>query len=157
MAQVLRWLGRGAELLAAGGRRPSRGVMLVGLSGMARLRTSLHEHSGFAPAPSTAAYHGPMPSSTRTLLHPAWGVAVGFCAGVTVLVAYFVQASVTNGLFWDVFVLPALGALILGAITAAMLSSSHRGWWCGVAGGVLLIFPLCIAGFILLAMTIGLD
>jgi hypothetical protein len=82
---------------------------------------------------------------------------VGLAAGIAVLVAYFIQASVTNGLFWDVFVLPMLGALIVGAIIAAAVAKSHRAWWIGVAGGVFSMFPICAAGFVVLAVTIGLD
>ncbi len=65
------------------------------------------------------------------------GVLLGFAAGVLVLGAYFVQASWggTGGLFWDVFVIPALAILFAGALVAAAASSEWRRWWVALPGG----------------------
>lgn len=90
--------------------------------------------------------------------HAVTGVLLGFAAGVLVLGAYFVQASWgTGGLFWDVFVIPALAILFAGALLVAAASSEWRKWWIGVAGGVALMVPLCIAGFIVLYVAIGFE
>lgn len=90
--------------------------------------------------------------------HAVTGVLLGFAAGVLVLGAYFVQASWgTGGLFWDVFVIPALAILFAGALVAAAASSEWRRWWVGVAGGVALMVPLCIAGFVVLYVAIGFE
>ncbi|RJS47471.1 hypothetical protein [Nocardioides cavernaquae] len=84
------------------------------------------------------------------------GFAIGAACGVAVWVVYFVQASVFDGLFWDVFVLPVLGVVALASLAAAARSRTRRRWWFGFAGGAVLMVPVAVLVFILLFAILGL-
>lgn len=85
------------------------------------------------------------------------GLAFGSACSVAVWVVYFVQASVLDGPFWDVFVIPALGVIAAASLAAATLSRTRRRWWLGFAGGVVLMVPVVLLAFILLFATLGLE
>lgn len=85
------------------------------------------------------------------------GLRWGLVAGVAVWAVYFLQATVLDGPFWDVFVVPILGVLAAGALVAAWLSPPRRSWWLGFAGGVIVMLPLALAAFLVLFAVLGLE
>lgn len=85
-----------------------------------------------------------------------FGLAIGSACGTAVWVVYFVQASVLDGPFWDVLVLPVLGAIAAASLIAAARSRHRRRWWLGFAGGIVLMVPLAVLAFVLLFAALGL-
>jgi hypothetical protein len=82
-------------------------------------------HTGGGTSPLTSPPPGEIDDQTSMSL----GLAAGFGIGVLVWVLYFVQASVLDGPFWDVTVVPAdITVAVLGAGVALRRRDRRRFW-----------------------------
>lgn len=69
------------------------------------------------------------------------GLVWALVMGATIWGLYFFQASVFDGLFWDVSVVPAVGLMLAGSAILAVVRPHLRSFSLGLACGALVTFP----------------
>ena len=85
------------------------------------------------------------------------GIAWGLAVGVAVWALYFVQASQLDLLFWDVFVLPALGLVAVVAAVVAVVRPHLREFCVGLTLGAVAMVPIAFGAFLVLFEALDLE
>lgn len=85
------------------------------------------------------------------------GLVWGLTIGASIWGAYFIQASVLDGWFWDVTVVPALGLVLVSAVILGAVRPQLRSFNFGLAAGALASLVIALLAFALLFAVADLE